>query len=169
MYPASYNNVVSVAASAQGDSTANFSNYGPAIDVTAPGVGIYSTVVGGTGYANESGTSMACPMVSGLAALLLSSNPALTVDEVIDCITTTADNITPKTLATLAIWALDASTHRRLCCALSWWPPAFRPTLPAFAPGKACSLSTKVHPVFKAGCGAFRAERPAAQAHKTQW
>jgi subtilisin len=49
---------------------AAFSNIGPEIDLTGPGVGILSTVPGG--YAPMSGTSMACPAVTGLAARLLS-------------------------------------------------------------------------------------------------
>lgn len=61
---------------------APFSNYGKAeVDVFAPGVDILSTVLGG-GYARESGTSMAAPVVSGLAAVLMSYFPALTAADV---------------------------------------------------------------------------------------
>ena len=56
---------------------APFSNYGKAqVDVFAPGVDILSTVPGG-GYERESGTSMAAPVVSGLAALIMSYYPTL--------------------------------------------------------------------------------------------
>ena len=52
---------------------AAFSNIGPEIDLIGPGVGILSTVPGG--YAPMSGTSMACPAVTGAAARLLSTLP----------------------------------------------------------------------------------------------
>ncbi|MFM7078684.1 MAG: S8 family peptidase [Bacteroidota bacterium] len=60
---------------------AEFSNYGSkSVDILAPGVNIYSTMPGGT-YDYESGTSMAAPVVSGVAALLWSVYPELTVQE----------------------------------------------------------------------------------------
>ena len=55
---------------------ASFSNFGAGVDVMAPGVGIYSTLVGG-GYGTKSGTSMAAPHVAGVAALMRSVNAAL--------------------------------------------------------------------------------------------
>lgn len=55
---------------------ADFSNVGPDIDFTGPGVGIVSTVPGGA-YAVMSGTSMACPAVTGIAAALLAKSPAI--------------------------------------------------------------------------------------------
>jgi subtilisin family serine protease len=65
-----------------GDSlVATFSNYGATlVDVFAPGEDIWSTVPGG--YKRESGTSMASPVVAGLAALIMSHYPELTALEV---------------------------------------------------------------------------------------
>ena len=96
MYPASYNHVISVGATDQNDQKASFSNYGSTIDVMAPGVSIYSCLAGANNaYGNMQGTSMACPMVSGLAALLLACDPNLSPDDVEHCIESTADNIYP--------------------------------------------------------------------------
>jgi subtilisin family serine protease len=58
---------------------AGFSNYGKKeVDVFAPGVKIYSTIPGGDTYGNAQGTSMASPVVAGLAAFILSYYPNLT-------------------------------------------------------------------------------------------
>jgi thermitase len=68
-FPASHSKVMAVASSAQDDSRSVFSNYGDWVDVAAPGEAIWSTVMGG-GYDFKAGTSMACPLVAGLAGVL---------------------------------------------------------------------------------------------------
>ena len=57
------------------DFIASFSNIGPEIDVVGPGVDIISTVPGG--YASMSGTSMACPAITGMAARIVGAHPAV--------------------------------------------------------------------------------------------
>jgi thermitase len=68
LYPARYPNVIAVGAVDNTNTHAGFSNYGPELDLVAPGASIYSTVIGGYGY--KSGTSMSAPYVAGLAAIL---------------------------------------------------------------------------------------------------
>lgn len=75
-YPAGYKNVICVAATDTNNVRADFSTYGSWVDLSAPGVNIYSTYKNGD-YAALSGTSMACPVASGEAAVLLGSHANL--------------------------------------------------------------------------------------------
>ena len=78
-------NVITVGASGDpktGGLAAYFSNYGKKeVDVFSPGVKIYSTLPGGNNYGNLNGTSMACPLVAGIAALTLEYFPTLSAKQ----------------------------------------------------------------------------------------
>lgn len=74
--PGCLSNVVVVGATSLNDVVAPFSNKHELVDLYAPGVSIQSSAIGG-GLANLSGTSMACPHASGLAALMLQADNAL--------------------------------------------------------------------------------------------
>lgn len=78
-----------------GGIAAGFSNYGKAqVDIFAPGVQIYSTIPGGNKYGNASGTSMACPVVAGTAALIMSYYPNLSAQQVKYVIEKSAQQVT---------------------------------------------------------------------------
>lgn len=89
---ASYDIVLSVAGTDKDDKKVSDSNYGEDIKISAPGYSIPFLALDG-GVAGGSGTSMAAPIVSGLAGLLFSVHPDWNREQVIDQILYTADNI----------------------------------------------------------------------------
>jgi thermitase len=91
-YPAAYPEVFAVAATDSSKQKASFSNYGDYIDVAAPGVNIASTYIKNQ-YAALSGTSMASPHVTALAALIRSVNPLLKNTEVMDIMRKSATDL----------------------------------------------------------------------------
>jgi len=92
-YPSSFHNVLAVASTEETSGTKSyFSNYGLWIDVAAPGSSIYSTYVDDT-YQSMSGTSMASPVVAGLAALIKSAHPSWSNQQIINQIIAGADDI----------------------------------------------------------------------------
>lgn len=92
-YPAAFPGVIAVGATTKNDVKAGFSNFGSYIDIMAPGDSIWSTLAWSNPFGYESGTSMACPMVAGLCALLLSHDSTLSAIQVESCIESGADNI----------------------------------------------------------------------------
>jgi thermitase len=94
-FPGGYNKVLVVGATDVNDNRAVFSQYGPDLDVVAPGVNIRSLGLGNTEYVWGNGTSMSTPHVSGLAALILAQNPSLTNVQIWECIRQTADDVGP--------------------------------------------------------------------------
>jgi len=91
-YPAAYDEVIAVSATDKFDNPASFTNYGDWIELAAPGVSIYSTVLD-DGYNYKSGTSMATPHVAGAAALIWSVFPELTREQVRIRLQETADDL----------------------------------------------------------------------------
>jgi serine protease len=111
-YPAGYNEVISVGAVDWAGELARYSNHGATLDLVAPGgsdvpgeagepAGLLSTVgADNTGvltyeYAYRYGTSMACPQVAGVAALMLSVNPALSSAQIRQILRDTAVDLGP--------------------------------------------------------------------------
>lgn len=93
MYPAAYDNVISVAASDQSNDIASFSNFSFQVTVFAPGVSIWSSWAdGNSSYGYYSGTSMATPIVSGVAALMLCHDPSFTPEGIQNCIANSANS-----------------------------------------------------------------------------
>ena len=92
-YPASYDltNIIAVTSTGGSDNISYFSNYGAtSVDVGAPGEAIWSTWPGNQ-YQLLDGTSMACPHVSGIAALVLSHDSGLDLDDLRDRVMWTGD------------------------------------------------------------------------------
>jgi subtilisin family serine protease len=112
-FPASHEGVIGVGSTGIGPALGNravfsgdvcpngpgsSSNYGPGVDVVAPGVQVIGAIFGSInpeGYALGCGTSFSAPLVSGLAALLLSMNPALSAETVGDLLMAAADPLAP--------------------------------------------------------------------------
>jgi subtilisin family serine protease len=108
--PASYYlpNVISVAATTHTDAKAGFSNYGRrTVHVGAPGQGILSTTPGNT-YSTFSGTSMATPHVTGLAALIKAQFPSFTWYQIRNRILATGDVTTGMQNVTISDRRINA-------------------------------------------------------------
>lgn len=84
--------MISVSATASNDTLASWSSYGNYVDVSAPGVGIYTTNSSG-GYSSVSGTSFSAPTTAGVIALIMSANSALTPVEVENILESSATDL----------------------------------------------------------------------------
>ncbi|MHC4621349.1 MAG: S8 family serine peptidase, partial [Planctomycetota bacterium] len=104
LYPAYHRQMVAVAATDSRDRKAGFSSYGDWVDIAAPGVDILSLRGWATSLGEVydtfttilSGTSMACPHVAGVAALIISRNPEAPTEYVTAKLLTAADDISDK-------------------------------------------------------------------------
>ena len=86
--------VLTISATDQNDVLASWSNTGNNVDLSAPGVSIYTTTTGGR-YGCGTGTSCSAPIVAGVAALVMSVNPSLTATQVQNILKQSADDLGP--------------------------------------------------------------------------
>lgn len=151
-YPGAYNHVYCVASVESNDVKSTISNYGTWVDISAPGSNILSTTpyTSSPNYLSYSGTSMSTPLVSGLAALMLSKSPNMTRSDVLHCISSTAANI--YTLAgnsafitgnLLGAGRLDAAAAMSCAATYSALPPVanFYAFLPSTCPNTPVSFT----------------------------
>lgn len=99
IYPAAYQTVMAVGATDEKDAAPPFSQRQPYVAISAPGVDVPGPAWRDAGnglYILHTGTSAAAPHVSGLAALLLSVKPDLTPPQIREIITSTADEVNPR-------------------------------------------------------------------------
>ncbi|MGE7093934.1 S8 family peptidase [Lysinibacillus sp. NPDC048646] len=98
-FPASFEGVISVGSTNDRNKLSSYSNYGPSVDVVAPGEDVYSTVHDekkGSSFVKFSGTSMASPVVAGVASLLKSKYPNLKPHEIEAILEMTAKDLGEK-------------------------------------------------------------------------
>jgi thermitase len=136
-------NIITVAATTSSDTKASWSNYGAAVDVSAPGVGIWSTLRGG-GYGAVSGTSFASPATAAVAALVMSANPALTPDQVQSVLENSAVDLgTPGRDPDFGYGRVDAAAAVRLALATGG-TDAQPPSVSITTPGNGATVSTVI-------------------------
>lgn len=93
-WPSDFEECFAVTALDTNGGNAAWSDYNAEKDISAPGVSIYSTYISNdNSYTNMSGTSMASPLVAGIASLLWVANPDLTVDKAVEAMQSTANDV----------------------------------------------------------------------------
>lgn len=92
VYPASFDNVLSVGASDINDNLASWATYSHFIDIMAPGDNVYTTKNDG-GYGTDTGTSLSAPLVAGAAALVRSHFPEFSAIQVMEQLRVSSDDI----------------------------------------------------------------------------
>ncbi len=127
-YPAGYDHVIAVAATQGSDAKASFSNYDDGsgwIDISAPGTSILSTVPVAVGsYDYKQGTSMASPLVAGLAGLMLSLNDQLTPDDIETCLESNVDPVTGSYASFMGAGRINAEDAMNCVAATLAWAPS---------------------------------------------
>jgi subtilisin family serine protease len=91
-YPARYSSVMAVGSITSSNVRSSFSSTGSTLEIMAPGSNIYSTTYNGS-YGTMSGTSMACPHVAGVAALVWSAKPSMTNVQLRNALNLTANDM----------------------------------------------------------------------------
>ncbi|RYY20750.1 MAG: T9SS type A sorting domain-containing protein [Cytophagaceae bacterium] len=162
-YPASYEHVVSVSATDANDAVAYFATYSHRIDLTAPGVNIWTANgQSDTDYRAESGTSLAAPLVSGAAALVRARFPQFTAEQVAAQLRQSADTTLYGLPANAAyrgylgrgrlnvLRAVAANDRQEARIVSSAFAPA-RPT--GYAPGETVQLTATVRNLLRPVAG----------------
>jgi subtilisin family serine protease len=151
MYPASYDvpSNISVAATSDYDNLASFSNYGAStVHIGSPGVLILSTLPGNR-IGSMSGTSMATPFISGLAALAMREAPYLTGYQIKNIMLNKAHNIVAlmgKVSTSGRIDAYELITEAKL-------EAAVQPAQPSYSPGADRSIASSDDAPKPGSCG----------------
>lgn len=91
-YPAACTNVVAVSATNASDLRPSWSNFGSYVDLAAPGENVLS-LQGAASYSSWNGTSFSSPITAGVVALMISANPGLSNQAVVDLLLRNADDI----------------------------------------------------------------------------
>jgi thermitase len=128
MYPANCNNAVAVAATTSTNTLASFSNYGPWIDLSAPGANILTTT-STSGYGYWNGTSFSSPIAAGVGALVLAVKPSLSAQGLVSLLEQNTDNIGSSSIFGYGL--VDAGKAVAAALATATVVPAVSITAPA--------------------------------------